>query len=506
MPQPYRAGQNLCSSSCPIEHIDIPGNNIEEPKASWPDIRGLNSLNYSRDKWMTGDAIEVSIETYCRGLPRALRDKIGLGIPGINPKVWHAGPDGEDTLVLEIKASRTRALNRIGATPFSIFPICTDGDHWVLVVICKSRPHGTKRWSHVKHVAVLDPFRNSQRVKMVNERLRLWLIEGGEFTYSENYNKDVWVPLQNDATSCGARAYWNAKQLIDRLLAFYEAGIEYSSLLWNDLSGWFNEDFVRGEMMGRCAWAAVRAMDYNARIAVEYVNWVRDYEKTDGWKKADEMMKPADVSEAEPEKRPHISNIMALTPPTRTASILPKTPAGSRQHSGHDKAPVPNPLTPSTPTRANRRHAPRTPYQHKGTSHVTSGDNVLVVDDSSDDSDSKKAKSRTFAPAFPRSPFSPPAPNSTAMKSVLSPPKPAKKRSATIDFSSLLPPRRSAERPIPQTSTSKREFSEMADDDRRRKARVPGKHIIDVSDRDFLMQGPSRKRRKSLTDTGCKVM
>ncbi|KAI0975648.1 hypothetical protein F4678DRAFT_469524 [Xylaria arbuscula] len=325
--QHYRTGQNLCSSVCPIDHIDIAGDKIKEPAGSWPDLRGLHSLNYSRDKWLTGDAIEVSIATYVRGLPKGLQDKIGLGIPGIRPEVWHAGPRGEENLFMVIKNNRSRrALNRMKATPFSIFPINTNSDHWVLVLMCKAPPRLVKKdanekteYSHVTHVAVLDPFRDTPRVNMVHDRLRRWLIEAGNFTYRENPQKTVWVPLQKDGTSCGPRAYWNAKQLIDRLLTFYEAGVDFSDVLWNDLSGWFNEHFVRGEMMGRCAWDAVRAMDYNARISVECVVRLREYENRNGkWEMADKLMKPADLSNLQPEKRPHTYRIVPIVTPPKT--------------------------------------------------------------------------------------------------------------------------------------------------------------------------------------------
>ncbi|KAI0424742.1 hypothetical protein F5Y09DRAFT_129961 [Xylaria sp. FL1042] len=495
---PYRTGQIVCSSSCPIGHIGIPGDNIKEPEGSWPDIRGLNSLNYSRDKWLTGDAIEVSIATYCRGLPKALQDKISLGIPGINPKVWHMGPSGEGTLAVEIKASRARALKKIKATPFSIFPICTNGNHWVLVIICKSQPLGAKDWSHVRYVAVLDPFRTSTRIKMVNDRLRDWLIKGGNFTYGDNYNQDVWVPLQKDASSCGPRAYWNAKQLIDRLLACYEANIDYSNVLWKDLSGWFNDDFVRGEMMGRCAWAAVCAMDYNARIAVECVNRVRDYGSRDAsWMKADKMMRPADSSEARPDKRPHGGgNIITLTPPASATSVPAEMPAGGRQFNVHYEAPILSRQIPPTPTPATRRNAVVNWGQHKLAPDAIPKDDVVIIDDSSDDhdDDADLPKGKGKRPAF-----SPRTPKSKTTTSRVSASKPVTKQGVARDFASSIPD------PTPEQLWLKflnpeGEVAGIPGDGVPRTPipkKRPSKHIIELSDDEVFMRGPMRKRQKS---------
>ncbi|RWA03244.1 hypothetical protein EKO27_g11861, partial [Xylaria grammica] len=334
----YRTAQNVCSALCPIEHIDVPLNKIKEPSSGWPDIRGLNSLNYSRTKWLTGDAIEVSIAVYVRGLPKSLQDKIGLGIPGVNPDVWSQAPKGRDALNMAIQAPARRALARIKMNEYSIFPICSNGNHWVLVVIHKEErptgPGGRNEWSHVAQAAVIDSYRDVGRARLISDRLQSWLGAAGGFTYSANFKRTVWTPLQKDGSSCGPRTYWNAKQILDRLLELHEAGLGYHEALWGGLSGWFNEEFVRAEMTGRCAWDAVRAMGYNARIGVECVNRVR--ETPNGrWVPADQLMKPSDLN-TEPEKRPagvaSASNPY-WTPPSsnnpRRPSVDPETPTSA---------------------------------------------------------------------------------------------------------------------------------------------------------------------------------
>ncbi|KAI8949802.1 hypothetical protein F4801DRAFT_385710 [Xylaria longipes] len=315
-PIAHRGARVLCSASCPVLHIETGIDRINEPQAGWPDIRGLHSLNASRNQWLAGDAIEVSIEAYIRGFPTALQQRIGYqGLLALQPSIWH-GPGtpqhnkGRERLAQAIASPARRLVRNLKATEYNIFPICSNGNHWVLVVLHKNQVPSTadptkREWSRVVQAVVLDPFRSSQRTDFVHETLRRWLTQAGQFTFAPNYVQNVWVPLQHDDSSCGPRAYWHAKQILDRLLALHENGINYNPSLWGDLSGWFNEGFVRDEMIGRCATTAVRLMDYNARVAVEVVNRTKDFNTANAnWKVAGTMMKPTDITGDKPESRP----------------------------------------------------------------------------------------------------------------------------------------------------------------------------------------------------------
>ncbi|KAI1827645.1 hypothetical protein F4861DRAFT_549830 [Xylaria intraflava] len=308
--QNYKDGQILCSALCPVEHLK-PDANISPPGGSWPDIRGLHSLNYSRTTWLAGDAIEVSLTTYKRGLPQRLIDKIDIVIPGVDPRVWHSGDNGRKALARAIERPARRALNRMKKTEYSILPISSNSNHWVVVVIHKVPRQGTAEgameYSDVAQIAVLDSFseQSTASSRMVHHQMKEWLERAGGFKFSQGAERTVWVPRQLDVNSCGPRAYWNGKQIMDRLLELHESGTGYDESLWRPLSGWFDEHFVRGEMIGRCAWDAVRAMEYNARVAVECVNRVTDPEKRRvQWKNAGEVMKPAGDGSATPQKRP----------------------------------------------------------------------------------------------------------------------------------------------------------------------------------------------------------
>ncbi|KAI1432500.1 hypothetical protein GGR50DRAFT_591666 [Xylaria sp. CBS 124048] len=308
----HQTSQNLCSATCPVDHIAPESTAIKEPSGSWPDIRGFNSLNYSRTAWLSGDAIEVSLAVYKESLPRRLQEKIDIVIPGVDPKVWSTGNVGAQALKEAIQHPAKRALARMKRTEYSFIPICTNGDHWVLVVIHKEHPREVApgsaeaaEYSHVAQIAVLDPFHDAQRLNMVHRQMKDWLHRAGGLSFSPFHRRPVWIPSQHDGTSCGPRVYWNAKQIIDRLLELHELESSYDENIWRPLSGWFNEHFVRGEMLGRCAWEGIRAMDYKARMAIECVNRVRQNgAKTAKWERADKLMAPPDLSAAVPEKRP----------------------------------------------------------------------------------------------------------------------------------------------------------------------------------------------------------
>jgi hypothetical protein len=197
----------------------------------------------------------------------------------------------------------------IKAKEYSIWPINTGGNHWVTVVLHKRRgpdrsDDNKQAWVRITEMAVIDSFRNSTTIKMVHTQIRK-LLEAGNFTFAPKYERKVWSPLQRDSSSCGPRSYWCAKQFMDRISRLTEDDIDYHEGLWVDLSGWFDEDFVRGEMIGRAAWDAVRAMDYNARVAIECVNRVRKHDDaSSAWKNAGRLLRPPKNRDEKPETRP----------------------------------------------------------------------------------------------------------------------------------------------------------------------------------------------------------
>ncbi|KAI2627195.1 hypothetical protein GGS21DRAFT_258295 [Xylaria nigripes] len=371
--QNHRTAQNVCSDSCPIYHIKSEADKIQKPSASWPDIRGLNSLNYSRTAWLAGDAIEVSLSTYKSGLPQRLQDKIDIMIPGVDPKLWSSGEAGKRALFMTVVHPPRRLFARMRKTEYSILPICTDNNHWILAVVHKEKREepsqpGKMQYSYIAQIAVMDPLHDDTRINMVHRQLEEWFGKSGSFKIGSNTKRKVWVPTQNDTNSCGPRAYWNGKQIIDRLLELHESGIGHRERLWNPLSGWFNEHFVRGEMIGRCAWNGVRAMDYRARVSIECVNLVRNPQRARvRWEKANEVMEPPDNTSATPQKRPRPSkgtgaapdgsyrmNSAILRPPPQVEQYLDALPS-TREDPDETSPP---PLEPPVPVPNQPKLAP----------------------------------------------------------------------------------------------------------------------------------------------------
>ncbi|KAI1505851.1 hypothetical protein F5X99DRAFT_172806 [Biscogniauxia marginata] len=293
----HTTGQILCAPSCPIQHIKIPTkNSIKEPKNGWPDIRGLNSLQVSRTTLVNRAAIERSMVAYSKGLPRELQERLQIETSGFS-NLFNPGNAGDASFDIALARNYDRFTRAIRAKEYTVWPVNIGNYHWVTLVIHKQKRAGQSStdWGHIAQVGYYDPLRDvnaNLRRRMVYRRLQIFLTRVAKFTFAEDWRRDVWIPVQRDATSCGPRCYWVAKQFMDRLLELYEANRNYHENLWNPHSGWFNNEFVRSEMVGRVAWEAVEGMDYNARVAVELVNYVEDDSGVN--KVAADLMKPAD--------------------------------------------------------------------------------------------------------------------------------------------------------------------------------------------------------------------
>ncbi|KAI1635220.1 hypothetical protein F4809DRAFT_462253 [Biscogniauxia mediterranea] len=276
---PYRTGQILCSrSSCTLSHVPIPApNTFPPPKNGWPDLRGLDVLQSSSDRWLNFTAIENALVAYTKGLPRELQLKIQVESSGIST-IFNTGPKGEAQFDRLLTSPFRRFVQAFRAKEYTLWPVSLNSTHWVLLVIHKgkSKPDA-KDYDVVRQVGYYDPWRihNPQvRRKLIYRRLQALLTYKCKLKFLRDWRRDVWVPVQHDGTSCGPRAYWSGKTFLDRLLTVYEAGQTYDESLWNPHSGWFNENFVRGEMIGRIAWLKVAQMEYKSRLSIELINEV----------------------------------------------------------------------------------------------------------------------------------------------------------------------------------------------------------------------------------------
>ncbi|KAI1391750.1 uncharacterized protein F4822DRAFT_388340 [Hypoxylon trugodes] len=302
---------------CPTNHLDN-DINVQEPENGYPELQGLNNLQSSNDAWLIGDAIEKALGVYRDSLPKRVSERIH--IPDTTFQLFNAT---DHELVSTLGKKNAKFFRGFSMTEYTVWPICVNQSHWQLVIIRKAmepypvaakgvkdktpRPTGN-RWGRVVQVSVVDSWRDHSalvRSTMIHQRIRAFLeakvnSHELEFSFEPNYQiQNTWAPWQSDNWSCGYRTYWSAKQIMDRIMEIYVHG-KNPEILWNDLNGWINPEFVRWEMVGYNAYAAVKHMEYNARVAVEMVNTISEY---DGEAMAGPALEPLkDFTADNPEK------------------------------------------------------------------------------------------------------------------------------------------------------------------------------------------------------------
>ncbi|KAI0153045.1 hypothetical protein GGR57DRAFT_154312 [Xylariaceae sp. FL1272] len=306
-------GRNLCSDLCPVEHIGFTqGLKLKRTKLGFPDLSGLHYLNYTRNGWLNRTAVEYALQGYYDGLPPEVQDMVDVQAPDIS-EIFAGGRTGAKALERILMSSKVAQMyvGSVKTKEYSIWPINVHLGHWVLVVLHKEQRRNPKEkkveWSQIVQMAIIDPARNHSYHRTVESQLRRLLERGLGCGFADGYERKVWTPFQHDKTSCGPRAYQAGKTIMDFIQELHEKGIGYNECLWSDHSGWFNEDFVRSEMMGRNAWRIVKDYNYNARIAVEIVHRVKPpvaSKQDNAWVNAAIVMRPTDKTGLKPETRP----------------------------------------------------------------------------------------------------------------------------------------------------------------------------------------------------------
>ncbi|KAI5860955.1 hypothetical protein GGS23DRAFT_578118 [Durotheca rogersii] len=300
----YSPAQVLCSGGnagpgeCHIAHVQIPHpkNVAKPPDGQWPDMRGLHELQFSRDVWLNGDAIEKAISIYYQSLPTVVQDMVQIQDTSLTG-LFIPGKAGEERFQGRIIRPMRGFFRAIREKEYTLWPINYNDSHWVLVLIRKRRPaENSDQFTHISRLAIIDSWKDGDaegRKRFIHQRLLNLFHQAGNFTFSDSYDRTIWTPWQKDACSCGPRVYWAARQILNRLLRAAELNLRTADDLWDPLSGFFNEEQVRWEMTGLNAFAAVQQMGYRARIAVELVNEVKSSGR-DGLDTYDaaEMMRP----------------------------------------------------------------------------------------------------------------------------------------------------------------------------------------------------------------------
>ncbi|KAI1642573.1 uncharacterized protein F4817DRAFT_369209 [Daldinia loculata] len=268
--------QGSDQGQCRQRHIELPGSNLPEPPNGWPDIRGLNQLQASREEWLNGDALDKALKVYQNSLPKLARDMIHIADTSIEGIFGTSQKTFEDILTRNY-GRFCRSLKR---TEYTLWPLNIYGNHWELGVIRKANP--TKKdegWTRIVQLGIVDSWEDKQRGprrQFAESRLQRFLRKN-QFTFARDHQRYISTARQLDAWSCGLRTFWAARHVMNRIVDMVQGDVyHYNENLWEGMTGWFNPDLVRWEMIGLTAYEAVREMGYRARIAVEVVRTARD--------------------------------------------------------------------------------------------------------------------------------------------------------------------------------------------------------------------------------------
>ncbi|KAK8070794.1 hypothetical protein PG997_010997 [Apiospora hydei] len=198
-----------------------------------------------------------------------------------------------------------RQLHQIRQCAWSILTVNVERNHWVTVIIALTGQDDEDNdnkdyYTRVERISVIEGIdpgpMGDYKVNVYSCVEGLLRFAGLQFTDSEaeplpenSWRQPIWVPTQNNAYSCGVRAYANIKTMLRRLATAWEAMAPDEGLkslppsataaenrfLWDPMPGWFHYELERWEMVGSNAATIVRACDYQARIAVEVVKRAR---------------------------------------------------------------------------------------------------------------------------------------------------------------------------------------------------------------------------------------
>ncbi|KAI5918462.1 hypothetical protein F4810DRAFT_725675 [Camillea tinctor] len=357
----YQTGQLLCGGGCKLQHVAIPApNQFPEPKNGWPETRGLDVLQRGNNEWLNRTAIEEALMAYLKGFPLDLQERVHIETSGLS-NIFNQGVSGNNQFESLLGSSIKRFNRTMREKEYTLWPINFDGIHWQLIVLHKGKSDPKADYDIVRQVGYYDSWRinqPAQRRTLIIRRIRTLLIRQCNMQFSRNFQRDVWIPFQNDNNSCGPRTYWGAKQFLDRLLNIYEAGKGYDESLWNPNSGWYDNHFVRNEMIGRIAWLKVRQLNYNARVGVELINEIDEGKAS--------LAKAGVVMQA-PNYGPNKANWPTPDKPPIKPQVPKTVPTGVVQGSSTTISNLLGPAVPNEP-----KIAPG--FNPKGPEYITLGD------------------------------------------------------------------------------------------------------------------------------------
>ncbi|KAI0198114.1 hypothetical protein F4808DRAFT_463141 [Astrocystis sublimbata] len=285
-----------------------------EPSAAEDSLYALNCLQFKRDSYLERYSVEIPTQALLKSLPQVCRNMIH--IPDCCQRVFFEL--GED--ILDQRIEDEWRGNELFWEPFLraeyvFWPMQTSEGYFVTAIFHKRRgmiddpdfdadanpddsvPQIPGPYNIIDAWSIVDTERGQgaqEREALVRDRLQQ-ILSQDSIMFLANAYKDrpvilngsptrqgmPWVPQYNNdyGWSSGIRAFALIRQLVQRVLEYHIAEMEYSDDFFRESTcGWLNVDQVRHEMMGISAICAVNDMRWNARLSIECIKRLYTFE------------------------------------------------------------------------------------------------------------------------------------------------------------------------------------------------------------------------------------
>ncbi|KAG8164376.1 hypothetical protein KVR01_006294 [Diaporthe batatas] len=251
-------------------------------------INAMNTLQSTRGGAIDQYTVDQCVEFQLQYLPAATSSLVSYIAAGSTANPTHLfNTNLYDTELRTLSQAfwieHREFFRHIIANSWTMFPIGVRG-HFLLAIIRATQAYTPEQGyiAMIDDLVVLDPLRDKAVETFAYERLRYYILlptRGFEFAGKEPAS--LWYPEHGvRASTCGLRFYEIVRVMIERISqSVGEKGLRVDfdeSPIWRDLSGDFQADKVRAEMIGIMANRAMRATDWTTRICLVPVSHVKN--------------------------------------------------------------------------------------------------------------------------------------------------------------------------------------------------------------------------------------
>ncbi|KAI1464167.1 uncharacterized protein F4812DRAFT_443650 [Daldinia caldariorum] len=264
-------------------------------------LDALEIIQATRTMMVTPSCLDVTLGQFQTYLAPVIAEDVNIvsacEVARMGEEVFCCSEDKFNTWLrdeFDKKDELKRTLQGILRKPYTFWPIdaCNKGPHrWVVAVIYlrqswEATEDVEETYDMLHEIAVIDPQSHLDEQRTADNVVLPRVISILEMLGVENYKEiklpiDVWVPPLHEPDeergtaggtwSSGLRVFSIIREIIDRMTWCYSKRPKRydHEALWGDLSGYFNPDRVRTEMMGLAAMACHRVLGYITRVGIE---------------------------------------------------------------------------------------------------------------------------------------------------------------------------------------------------------------------------------------------